>query len=298
MKKIVITGVPIDLGADRRGVDMGPSAIRYAGLQTALTEIGLLVEDAGNIPVPVAESVVITNRKAKYVAEIAKVSAKLAEKVAESIQQGALPVVLGGDHSVAIGAVAGVARIKQPVGLIWFDTHGDMNTPETSPSGNVHGMSLATCLGMGHEDLINCGGFLPKVRVSNTVLLGVRDLDGEEKATIRQSGITVFTMNHIDRLGMEAVMRQAITIAAKDTEGIHVSFDMDVVDPAEAPGVGTPKGGGITYREAHLAMENLADSGLVISMDFSEVNPILDVQNQTGFLAVDLISSLLGKRII
>lgn len=298
MKKINIIGVPIDLGADRRGVDMGPSAIRYAGLQAALQELGWEVSDAGNISVPVAESVAVQNSKAKYVSEIARVSEKLAAITAETIEAGAIPIVLGGDHSVAIGAIAGVAKARRPLGLIWFDTHGDMNTPETTPSGNIHGMSLATSLGLGHPDLVNCAGFAPKVEAAHTVLIGVRDLDQLEKNTIRQSGITVFTMNHIDRLGMETVMRQAIAIASRGTAGIHVSFDLDVVDPAEAPGVGTAKSGGITYREAHLAMELLAETGLVISLDFSEVNPILDVHNRTGVLAVELISSLLGKRII
>lgn len=298
MKPVKIIGVPIDLGADRRGVDMGPSAIRYAGLQNELIKLGVVTEDFGNINVPVAESRHFYHSRAKYLPDIVEVSEKLSLVVEKTIADGKMPLVLGGDHSVAIGSIAGVAAHYKKLGVLWVDTHGDFNTPEITPSGNIHGMGLAVALGYGDEKLTNLLGFTPKIRPENTVLLGVRDLDDEEKKLIHKSGVKVFTMKDIDRIGLEKAMEEALKILTNGTDGVHLSFDLDAVDPAYAPGVGTPKSGGLTYREAHLAMELLADADVLVSMDFSEVNPILDVQNKTALLAVELITSALGKRIL
>lgn len=296
--KIRIIGVPIDLGADRRGVDMGPSAIRYASLQSELEDLGLVVQDLGNIEVPVPEARKVVDSRQKYLPEIDRISEKLASLVENAFLDGYIPLVLGGDHSIAIGALAGAAKVKHQLGLLWFDTHGDCNTPETTPSGNIHGMSMAVSLGFGPENLVKCGGFSPKVRPENTVLIGARNLDRRERENIMRAGIHVFTMKEIDRLGMEDVVKKALAQATHGTNGVHLSFDLDVMDPSEAPGVGTPARGGISYREAHLAMELLADSGLICSADFSEVNPILDIQNKTAEMAVGLIASVFGKRIM
>jgi arginase len=294
---IRIIGVPIDLGADRRGVDMGPSAMRYAGLNARLQRLGWDVEDLGNLEVPIPETREIKNKQLKYLEEIVKVNEQLHLKVAEAIKEGVVPLILGGDHSLGIGSLAGLASSGRRFGLIWFDTHGDYNSLETTSSGNIHGMPLAVANGIGAKELTSIGGERKKIREENTVIIGVRDLDDQEQEMLRRSKITVFTINDIDQRGMKDVVNEGIRIASLGTDGIHVSFDVDVIDPAEAPGVGTLVVGGITYREAHLAMELIADSSLLMSMDMVEVNPILDYQNKTAELAVGLICSAFGKRI-
>lgn len=296
-KKIRIIGVPIDLGADRRGVDMGPSAIRYAGLNTRLQRLGWEVEDTGNLYVPVPEAREIKDKHLKYLPEIVKVSEELQAAVAKALADNTVPLVLGGDHSIEIGSLAGVAAGGRRFGVIWFDTHGDYNSPETTASGNIHGMPLAVANGIGARELTKIGGEHRKIREQNTVIIGAREIDYEEREALHRSQITVFTMSDIDQLGMKEVVSRGLKIAGEGTGGIHISFDLDVIDPTEAPGVGTPVKGGINYREAHLAMELVAESGLLISMDVAEVNPILDIQNKTAELAVGLICSAFGKRI-
>jgi len=294
---IRIIGVPMDLGAGRRGVDMGPSAIRYAGLNERLQRLGWTVEDHGNIEVPVPETREIKDKRLKYLPEIVAVNEQLYLKVSEAINEGAIPLILGGDHSLGIGSLAGLASNGRCFGLIWFDTHGDYNSLDTTGSGNIHGMSLAVANGIGAQELTSIGERLKKIREENTVIIGVREIDFKEREMLHQSKITVFTMRDIDQRGMKEVVTQSIKIASQGTDGIHISFDLDVIDPEEAPGVGTPVIGGITYREAHLAMEILADSGYVSSMDIVEVNPILDNQNKTAELAVGIVCSAFGKRI-
>ena len=297
-KRVIrIIGVPIDLGADRRGVDMGPSAIRYAGLNARLQRLGWQVEDMGNLEVPVPETREIKDTRLKYLPEIAKVSAELAQAVARALRDGVVPLVLGGDHSIGIGSLAGIAAAGKRRGIIWIDTHGDYNSPYTTHSGNIHGMPLAVANGIGAPELISIGGPDKKIAEENTVIIGARDFDIDEREMLHKSKITVFTMSDVDQLGMKEIVTRGIQIAGQGTEGIHISFDLDVIDPAEAPGVGTPVAGGITYREAHLAMELVAESGLLLSLDMAEVNPILDIQNKTAELAVGLICSAFGKRI-
>ncbi len=297
-KRIVrIIGVPIDLGADRRGVDMGPSAIRYAGLQSRLERLGWKVEDTGNLEVPVPETREIKDKCLKYLPEIVKVSQELQQAVAQAIRDGVVPLVLGGDHSLGIGSLSGVAGSGKRCGVLWFDTHGDYNSPETTGSGNIHGMPLAVANGIGAKELTSIGGEHKKLLEENTVIIGARDFDPQERELLHRSQITVYTMSDIDQLGMKEIVTRALAIAGRGTEGIHVSFDLDVIDLVEAPGVGTPVPGGINYREAHLAMELVAESKLLVSMDMAEVNPILDVQNKTAELAVGLICSAFGKRI-
>lgn len=295
---ISIIGMPMDLGQGRRGVDMGPSAIRYAALQQIICDLGFDIEDLGDVTIPSPESLVIRDQNLKYLHEITQVCEELANRVSNVIERKRFPLVLGGDHSMAIGTVAGAAKHFKNMGLIWFDAHGDLNTGETSPSGNIHGMSLAASLGIGHPLLTQLGGFAPKVRPENVVLLGARELDLGEQQLIRDLGIKVFTMHEIDRLGMARVMEETIQIVSKGTEGVHLSLDLDGLDPSDCPGVGTPVPGGITYRESHLAMEMLADSGILTSAEFVEVNPILDQSNLTAKVAVALISSMLGKKIL
>lgn len=298
MSELRIIGAPSDLGQGRRGVDMGPSAIRYAGLKTQLEQLGHNVQDLGNIHVPMLEMHSVTNEKLKYLAEVKQFCQALHDQVGAVVKQGHIPIVLGGDHSISIGSIAGIASANSDFGVIWFDAHGDMNTDETTPSGNIHGMPLAVCLGLGHSDLVNLGGFAPKVNAQNVVLVGARSIDAEELRLIRQSGIKVYTMAEIDRRGMGAVMEEAIRIASAGKSGIHLSLDLDALDPMFAPGVGTPVNGGVTYREGHLAMELLAASKQIISVDVVEVNPVLDHQNRTGFMAVELVESLFGKTVI
>jgi arginase len=297
-----VIGVPLDLGQSRRGVDMGPSAVRVAGLEARLESIGHVVEDGGNVAVAIPEQKKEGAAHAKYLREITATCTKSAELVLKTLEAGKVPMVLGGDHSVAAGTVAGVAefyrRQNQKIGLIWIDAHSDMNTPETSPSGNVHGMPLAALMGLGPAELGNIFNFSPKVRPENCVLVGIRDVDAHEKENIRRAGVEVFTMRDIDERGMRAVMEEALRMAGRGTAGYHVSLDMDWIDPEDAPGVGTPVWGGATYREAHLAMEIIADHGRLLSFEIVEVNPVIDEHNQTADLAVELSLSAFGKKIL
>lgn len=297
-----VIGVPLDLGGGRRGVDMGPSAVRIAGLAERLTGMGLRVVDRGDLDSPIPETRTPRDPRKRYVREIARVCQRLYTKVSEAHRDGAFPVVLGGDHSLAAGSVGATsgfaAERQQDIGLIWVDAHGDMNTPATTNTGNVHGMPLAALLGAAPVELSRLGGRSPKVRADKTVLIGVRNLDDPEKARIRDSHVHLFTMKDIDRHGIATVMEQAVALATRDTMGLHVSFDLDACDPGIAPGVGTPVKGGLDYREAHMVMEMLADSGRLLGLDLVEINPILDMQNQTAVLGAELVSSALGKRII
>jgi arginase len=299
---IAIIGAPLDMGAGRRGVDMGPSAIRVANLNGRLTELGYRVEDLGNVHVIQPESQPEGQPHAKYLPQITDTCTRLAEMVEHVFSAKEFPLVLGGDHSVAVGTVSGAShhfrRQGRQLGLIWIDAHTDMNTPETSPSGNVHGMPLACCVGIGPAELTGIFGYSPKVDPRHVALVGVRAVDGRERDIVQQSGVHAFTMRDIDERGMRAVIEDAIGIASSGTVGFHVSFDMDVVDPREAPGVGTPVRGGITYREAHLAMETLGDTGRMTSLEVVEVNPVIDEANRTAILAVELVSSAMGKRIL
>jgi arginase len=301
-KKIRVLGVPLDLGQSRRGVDMGPSAVRVAGLEARLEELGHTVEDGGNVEVAIPEQKNQGDPHAKYLKEITATCAKHAEVVLETLEEGIVPLVLGGDHSVAAGTVAGVAefyrRQNQRIGLIWIDAHTDINTPDSSPSGNVHGMPLAAITGLGPAELSNICGFSPKVNPDNCVLVGVRDIDAIEKENVRRAGIEVFTMRDIDERGMRTVMEEALRAAGRGTQGYHVSLDMDWIDPEDAPGVGTPVRGGATYREAHLAMEIIADHGRMLSFEIVEVNPVIDEHNRTADLAVELALSAFGKKIL
>lgn len=281
---------------------MGPSAIRVANLDARLAALGYQVHDYGNVNAEQAESVEPGHVSARYLHEIAATCKRLSTTVQKAISAGQLPLVLGGDHSVAIGTVSGVARHyrkqKKSIGLLWIDAHADMNTPETSPSGNVHGMPLACIVGMGPRDLTHLNGFAPIVDPRNVVLIGIRDVDQLEKPHVKNSGVHAFTMRDIDERGLRAIMKEAIEIACAGTAGFHLSFDMDSVDPQFAPGVGTPVRGGITYREAHLAMETINDSGRLLSIEMVEVNPVIDEVNRTAELAVELTTSALGKRIL
>jgi len=301
-KKIRVIGVPLDLGQSRRGVDMGPSAVRVAGLEARLEALGHTVEDAGNILVAIAEQKKEGDPRAKYLKEIVATCTKHAELVLKTLEAGKIPIVLGGDHSVAAGTVAGVAefhrRQGQKIGLIWIDAHTDINTPETSPSGNVHGMPLAAIMGLGPPELANIFDFSPKVAPENCVLVGVRDIDAVEKENVRKAGVEVYTMRDIDERGMRAVMEEALRIAGRGTAGYHISLDMDWIDPEDAPGVGTPVRGGATYREAHLVMEAIADHGRMTSFEIVEVNPVIDEHNRTADLAVELALSVFGKKIL
>ena len=301
-RQIEIIGVPVDLGAGRRGVDMGCSAIRIAGLEPRLEALGHKVLDSGDIDVQIPETQRVGAGKLRYKHAILAQSDTLRKRVEKSLGDGRMPLVLGGDHSLAIGSIAGTsnhfAREGEPVGLIWFDAHGDANTPDTTPSGNIHGMSLAVCLGLGDSELVNLGGRSPKIQARHAVLIGVRDLDPGERENLKRSNVHVYTMRDVDERGMRDVLDEAIKIAGDGTAGIHLSFDLDVLDPEDAPGTGTPVRGGITYREAHLAMEMLSDRAQVVAIDLVEVNPVLDTQNATAILAADLAESLLGKRIL
>jgi arginase len=301
-KKIRVIGVPLDLGQQRRGVDMGPSAVRVAGLEARLEALGHVVEDAGNVAVAIAEQKKEGDPHAKYLKEITATCTKHAEMVLKTLEAGKTPIVLGGDHSVAAGTVAGIAefyrRQDQKIGLLWIDAHADINTPETSPTGNVHGMPLAAIMGLGPPDLANIFGFSPKVSPDNCILIGVRDVDDVEKENIRKAGVDVYTMRDIDERGMRAVMEEALRAAGRGTVGYHVSLDMDWIDPEDAPGVGTPVRGGATYREAHLAMEIIADHSRMLGFEVVEVNPVIDEHNRTADLAVELTLSVFGKKIL
>src|SRR3954447_10322831 len=302
MKAVHIIGVPLDLGGGRRGVDMGPSALRIAGIGEQIAALGITVIDKGDLPAPIPETQELRDERKKYIRDIAKVCQKVYQMSLASLDEGAMPLVLGGDHSLGAGSVAAAAewarRTKNlPIGLLWIDAHGDMNTPATSLSGNVHGMPLAALLGSEPAELAKIGTFSPKVRPEHTVLVGIRNLDEREKVAVRNSGVHVFTMKDIDRQGIASIVEQAVTLAGNGTAGVHVSFDMDVCDPLIAPGVGTPVKGGLNYREAHMVMEMLADSRLLLALDIVEVNPTLDVQNSAAVLAAELALSALGMEI-
>jgi arginase len=302
MRPVHIIGVPLDLGGARRGVDMGPSAFRIAGLGDRISELGRAVVDQGDLPSAIPETQHEVDPTKKYVNEIARVCRDLYEMALRSHEAGALPLVLGGDHSLAAGSVAASADfVRQmtsyPLGLIWVDAHGDMNTPQTTTTGNVHGMPLAALLGQEPLELAAIGSS-PSVLPQHTVLVGIRNLDEKEKHKIRGSGVHVFTMKDIDREGIATVAERAIAIASAGTGGLHVSFDMDACDPMHAPGVGTPVRGGLDYREAHMVMEMIADSGLLRALDLVEVNPILDDRNMTATLGVELALSALGQKIL
>lgn len=295
---IRIIGAPMDLGADRRGVDMGPSAIRYAGLSDRLQRLGHTVHDIGNIVIPQPESQPLGNPHVKYLEPIVGVSEDLASIVTAALKEGEFPLILGGDHSIALGSISGIAQVHKNVGVIWIDAHADFNTDETTPSGNIHGMILAALTGIGHERLTQVGGYAPKLLFENLVIIGARDLDIGEQELLRSHNIHVFTMSEVDQYGVPDVLRRALAIAGKDGQPLHLSLDMDALDPRDAPGVGTPVRGGLSYREAHLAMELIANSRQLVSMDAVEVNPILDSENATARLAVELILSALGKKIL
>lgn len=281
---------------------MGPSALRLAGLNTKLNSLGYTVDDLGNVAVEQQESTPSLVENARYLPQIAATCERLAAGVRNAMEKGKFPLVLGGDHSVAVGTVSGVSEAlrsrSEKVGLLWIDAHADMNTPESSPSGNVHGMPLACCVGKGPKELTGIFGYSPKVDGRNVAIIGLRDVDIRERPNVRDSGVTPFTMRDIDELGLLKVIREAIGIVTNGTAGFHLSFDMDFVDPMEAPGVGTPVRGGVTYREAHLAMESICDCNGMVSMELVEVNPVLDEANRTALLAVELIMSAMGKRIL
>src|SRR4051794_7711810 len=299
---VAIIGAPLDLGQDRRGVDMGPSALRVANLNTRIASLGYEVEDCGNVHVEQKEAAPPGEPHAKYLPQIATACAALADRVEAALSHDKMPLVLGGDHSVAIGTVTGVARHYraggESIGLIWLDAHADMNTPGSSPSGNIHGMPLACILGDGPDALAGMLGYRAKVDPRNTVIVGLRDVDASEKPQVRGSGVSTFTMRDIDERGLRSVMAEAIAIATDGAAGLHLSLDMDFCDPIEAPGVGTPVRGGATYREAHLALEMICDSRHMVSMEVVEVNPVIDQQNRTADFAVELIMSGLGKHIL
>ncbi len=303
LRPVHVIGVPLDLGGGRRGVDMGPSAFRTAGLGERIAALGYTLTDKGDIAVPIRETVRIGHEHKKYVDDIARICRELHDSALATLESGAMPIVLGGDHSLAAGSVAATAvwarRVhEQPIGLIWVDAHGDMNTPATSPSGNVHGMPLAALLGPEPRELSDIGGIVPTVFPEHTVLIGVRNLDDREKEIVRASGVHVFTMKEIDRQGIALVVEQAVALASRGTAGIHVSFDLDACDPSIAPGVGTPVRGGLEYREAHMVMEIVADSKRLLALDLVEANPTLDVRNSTAELGTELALSALGLSIL
>jgi arginase len=297
-RDIVVIGAPLDLGQDRRGVDMGPSAIRYAGLRQHLAEkLGIAVEDAGDVHGPIPESTAVGDDSARFLSQILELCDGVASLVRDARAKDAVPLVLGGDHSIALGTLVGMASAHGPGGVVWIDAHGDLNTPASSPSGNVHGMVLAAALGLGGPSFAHDGWTLPAVEAGRISLVGVRSLDAGERELLGRLDAKVFTMSEIDRVGIEPCMREALAHAS-GPNFVHVSLDMDVVDPEHAPGVGTPVRGGLSYREAHLAMEIVAESGLMSSLDVVEVNPVLDRENATAKLAVELVASALGARIL
>ncbi|MCK1997450.1 arginase [Paenisporosarcina quisquiliarum] len=294
---ISIIGVPMDLGQNRRGVDMGPSAIRYAGVVERLQELGHSVDDVGDIAIGRRET--SQNTKLRNLEEVVAANTILANRVHDIIGEGNFPIVLGGDHSIAIGTLAGLADRYDNLGVIWYDAHADLNTAETSPSGNIHGMPLAVSIGLGHEALVNIRDFAPKIKPENVVIIGARSVDPGERDLIKEKGIKVFSMHEIDKLGMSEVMTQTIQyFKDRKVDGVHLSLDLDGLDPLYTPGVGTPVAGGITYRESHLAMEMLYASEMVTSAEFVEVNPILDEKNKTADVAVGLMGSLLGESLV
>ena len=296
---ISLIGVPMDLGQNRRGVDMGPSAIRYAGVVERLDEIGHTVTDEGNIQIAAAETTASPDTNLKNLIEVTDASTALANKIHDVMENGQFPLILGGDHSIAIGTLAGLGDRYDNLGVIWYDAHADLNTGETSPSGNIHGMPLAVSIGLGHEKLVNIRGFAPKIKPENVVIIGARSIDPGERELIKEKGIKVFTMHDIDKLGMTEVMNNAMSyLKDRKVDGLHLSLDLDGIDPIYTPGVGTPVPGGISYRESHLAMEMLFTSDMVTSTEFVEVNPILDEKNKTADVAVALIGSLFGEKLL
>lgn len=298
MKKLSIIGMPMDLGQMRRGVDMGPSAMRYAGINEKLKPLFDHIHDMGDIAIGRPEVVVDKESNLRNLDLVAEKSTLLAEKVDEVIQSGSFPLVLGGDHSIAIGTLAGVAKHYKNLGVIWYDAHGDLNTAETSPSGNIHGMPLAVSIGLGHISLTEIAGYGPKIKPENIIIIGARALDDGEKELIKETGIKVYTMHEIDRLGMARVMEETIAYLKEKADGVHLSLDLDGLDPNDAPGVGTPVMGGISYRESHLAMEMLQEAQIITSAEFVEVNPILDERNKTAICAVGLMGSLFGEKLL
>ena len=302
MQKISIVGVPMDLGADRRGVDMGPSALRYADLNRKLQGLGYEIQDLGDLDVIIPETRHFGDPKAKYLKEIADACTHLANLVLEIRHEKRIPLVLGGDHSIAVGTVSGVSesfrREGKKIGLLWFDAHADFNTPEISPSGNVHGMPMAAIMGYGPSELTQVFGFSPKIQPEHAVMIGIREVDTEERQLVKKSGVRVFTMKDIDRRGIGAVMDEALSIVSKGTGGFAVTLDADFLDPDESPGVATPVRGGADYREAHLAMEMIADTKKMVSFEITEINPILDVHNKTAQFGMELILSAFGKEIL
>ena len=295
-REIAIIGAALDLGQGRRGVDMGPSAMRYAGLEERLSSLGYLVRDEGNVEAAVQEATALRDQRVRFLPEIRETCERIATRVAQAVEGGALPLVLGGDHSVALGTLGGLASVHGPGGVLWIDAHADVNTPETSPTGNVHGMPLAAALGLAGDAFASDAWPLPAVDPRKVALVGVRELDQGERRLLREAGVRVFTMSDIDRIGVERAMREALDRVG-GARFVHVSLDMDVLDPDVAPGVGTPVRGGFTYREAHLALELVAESGLAWSLEVVEVNPILDRENTTARTAVELVASALGKTI-
>ncbi|MEG0258406.1 MAG: arginase [Lysinibacillus sp.] len=297
--KISIIGVPTDYGQMRRGVDMGPSAIRYAGMVEKLEAIGLNVHDEGDIRVSNKYQAAIDNKQLLNLDEVVDVSTALAYKVHLTVEEKEFPLVLGGDHSIAIGTFAGLGKHYKNLGVIWFDAHADLNTPETTPSGNIHGMPLAVSLGLGHERLVQILGYAPKIKAENVIIIGARSVDSGEKELIHMQGIKVYSMHEIDKLGMTAVMDDALSyLKARNVDGLHLSLDLDGLDPLYTPGVGTPVPGGLTYRESHLSMEMIHESGMLTSAEFVEVNPILDEKNKTADVAVALMGSLFGETLV
>jgi arginase len=299
---IHLLGAPMDLGSGRRGVDMGPSAIRIAGLADRLRDLGNKVVDDGDIDIKNMEEIRVGDLKARYLKEITRASKVLAARTEKIMTAGHFPLILGGDHSIAVGTISGIAasvrRKRKRLGLLWIDAHGDINTPATSPSGNVHGMPLAILLGMGPRDLVGIGGDFRKVDAANVALVGIRSLDEGERRHLKHTGVHVYTMSDIDRLGMHRVMKKALGHVTHGTDFVHVSFDLDAVDPTVAPGVGTPVKGGLDYREAHLIMEIVSDAGVMTSLEMVEVNPILDEHNTSAEFAVELVQSAFGKKIL
>jgi arginase len=296
-REVAIIGAPLDLGAGRRGVDMGPSAMRYAGLDERLTSLGYDVRDHGNVETAVPEATALQDERARFLPEIIETCERIAAKVVEEAGRGALPLVLGGDHSIALGTLAGLATAHGRGGVIWIDAHSDINTPETSPSGNVHGMPLAAALGLAGGGFESSSWALPALDPKRVALLGLRETDEGERKLLHGAGVRVFTMSEIDRIGAERAMREALDRVAGHGF-VHVSLDMDALDPEVAPGVGTPVRGGFTYREAHLLLELVAEAGIAASLEVVEVNPILDRENVTALTAVELVASALGKTIV
>lgn len=301
-KIVNIIGFPIDLGADRRGVDMGPSALRIAGLKERLEKLKYKVIDSGDIFIQIMEKQRVLNPKLKYLNEIIRTSKTLASKVNKVLENGQFPLCIGGDHSMALGSIAGIStycrKNKLKLGLIWIDAHADMNTDETSPSGNIHGMPLASALGLGNENLVNLNGFSPKVYPENCAIIGVRSLDGPEKDNIIKMNPAVYTMADIDKLGIHRIISKVLKQFREKVDHVHVSFDLDSVDPSIVPGVGTPVPGGLSYRETHLLMESIADCGCISSLDVAEVNPILDDKNKSAIFATGVVASIMGQRIL